>query len=218
MAPSSRGIGGPTTNERIWFSTVSFLPGRKLHRSRWAVSPSVRSALAGCSCASEKSGASTIADSTALTSQASLQIPASDGSGTDRAMPAERTQAPAPASLQCVPGMVERPTRCEWAGTEPRMVAYHDDEWGVPTHDDAGLFELLTLEGAQAGLSWRTILDKRGGYRTAFAGFDPARVAAYTDDDVERLLHDPSIVRHRGKIGSTVNNARRILEVQAERG
>jgi DNA-3-methyladenine glycosylase I len=98
------------------------------------------------------------------------------------------------------------------------MVAYHDDEWGVPTHDDAGLFELLTLEGAQAGLSWRTILDKRAGYRAAFAGFDPARVAAYTDDDVERLLHDASIVRHRGKIDSTVNNARRILQVQAERG
>jgi DNA-3-methyladenine glycosylase I len=98
------------------------------------------------------------------------------------------------------------------------MVAYHDDEWGVPTHDDAGLFELLTLEGAQAGLSWRTILDKRAGYRAAFAGFDAARVAAYTDDDVERLLHDASIVRHRGKIDSTVNNARRILEVQAERG
>jgi len=98
------------------------------------------------------------------------------------------------------------------------MVAYHDDEWGVPTHDDADLFELLTLEGAQAGLSWRTILDKRAGYRPAFAGFDPARVAAYTDDDVERLLHDASIVRHRGKIESTVNNARRIREVQAELG
>jgi DNA-3-methyladenine glycosylase I len=98
------------------------------------------------------------------------------------------------------------------------MVAYHDDEWGVPTHDDAALFELLTLEGAQAGLSWRTILDKRAGYRAAFADFDPARVAAYTDADVERLLLDPSIVRHRGKIESTVNNAQRILDVQAETG
>src|SRR5215212_3389120 len=103
-------------------------------------------------------------------------------------------------------------TRCERAGTEPLMVAYHDDEWGVPTHDGAALFELLTLEGAQAGLSWRTILNKRAGYRAAFAGFDAARVAAYTDDDVERLLADASIVRHRGKIESTVNNARRILE------
>jgi DNA-3-methyladenine glycosylase I len=98
------------------------------------------------------------------------------------------------------------------------MVAYHDDEWGVPTHDDAALFELLTLEGAQAGLSWRTILDKRAGYRAAFADFDPARVAAYTAADVERLLVDPSIVRHRGKIESTVNNAQRILDVQAETG
>jgi DNA-3-methyladenine glycosylase I len=98
------------------------------------------------------------------------------------------------------------------------MVAYHDDEWGVPTHDDARLFELLTLEGAQAGLSWRTILNKRDGYRAAFADFDPARVAAYTDRDVERLLVDPGIVRHRGKIESTIGNARRVLEVQDERG
>jgi DNA-3-methyladenine glycosylase I len=98
------------------------------------------------------------------------------------------------------------------------MVAYHDDEWGVPTHDDAQLFELLTLEGAQAGLSWRTILNKRDGYRAAFAGFDPAVVAAYTDRDVERLLEDAGIVRHRGKIESTINNAQRIGEVQAELG
>ena len=94
------------------------------------------------------------------------------------------------------------------------MVAYHDDEWGVPTHDDAVLFELLTLEGAQAGLSWRTILNKREGYRAAFAGFDPARVAEFTDDDVERLLVDAGIVRHRGKIESTINNAQRVREVQ----
>ncbi len=110
------------------------------------------------------------------------------------------------------------PVRCEWAGTEPRMVAYHDDEWGVPTHDDALLFELLTLEGAQAGLSWRTILDKREGYRAAFAGFDPARVAELTDRDVERLLGDAGIVRHRGKIESTINNAQRVREVQDELG
>jgi DNA-3-methyladenine glycosylase I len=98
------------------------------------------------------------------------------------------------------------------------MVAYHDDEWGVPTHDDASLFELLTLEGAQAGLSWRTILNKRAGYRAAFVGFDPARVAAFTDDDVDRLLDDPGIVRHRGKIESTVGNARRICELQDQAG
>jgi DNA-3-methyladenine glycosylase I len=108
--------------------------------------------------------------------------------------------------------------RCEWAGTESLMVAYHDDEWGTPTHDDAALFELLTLEGAQAGLSWRTILNKREGYRAAFAGFDAATVASFTERDVERLLGDAGIVRHRGKIESTINNAQRVLEVQDELG
>ncbi|HEU5306217.1 MAG TPA: DNA-3-methyladenine glycosylase I, partial [Acidimicrobiia bacterium] len=97
-------------------------------------------------------------------------------------------------------------------------VAYHDDEWGVATHDDAALFELLTLEGAQAGLSWRTILNKREGYRVAFAGFDPARVAAFGERDVDRLLTDSGIVRHRGKIESTIGNAQRILEVQDDCG
>ncbi len=109
-------------------------------------------------------------------------------------------------------------SRCSWAGTEPLMVAYHDDEWGVPTHDDHALFELLTLEGAQAGLSWRTILHKREGYRHAFAGFDPEKVARFTDADVERLVGDAGIVRHRGKIVSTINNAQRVLEVQHELG
>jgi len=108
--------------------------------------------------------------------------------------------------------------RCEWAGTDPLMVAYHDDEWGVPTHDDAALFELLTLEGAQAGLSWTTILRKREGYRVAFAGFDAQKVAEFTGADVERLLGDASIVRHRGKIESTISNASAVLAVQAELG
>lgn len=98
------------------------------------------------------------------------------------------------------------------------MVAYHDDEWGTPTHDDRSLFELLTLEGAQAGLSWTTILRKRDGYRAAFAQFDPAKVARFTDRNVERLLGDASIVRHRGKIESTISNARAVLEVQREFG
>jgi DNA-3-methyladenine glycosylase I len=109
-------------------------------------------------------------------------------------------------------------TRCEWAGTDPLMVAYHDDEWGVPTHDDRTLFELLTLEGAQAGLSWRTVLSKRAGYRAAFAGFDVDRVARFADADVDRLVVDPSIVRHRGKIASTLSNARAIQRVQEEFG
>jgi DNA-3-methyladenine glycosylase I len=114
--------------------------------------------------------------------------------------------------------LVPEPTRCEWAGTDPLMVAYHDDEWGVPTHDDGALFELLTLEGAQAGLSWRTILNKREGYRAAFAGFDIDRVARFTDAGVDRLVGDVSIVRHRGKIESTVANAKAIQSVQQEFG
>lgn len=107
------------------------------------------------------------------------------------------------------------PTRCAWAGeSDPLMVAYHDEEWGVPSRDGRHLFELLTLEGAQAGLSWATILHKREGYRRAFAGFDAGAVARFSDRDVERLLADPGIVRHRGKIESTLSNARCILELE----
>jgi DNA-3-methyladenine glycosylase I len=110
-------------------------------------------------------------------------------------------------------------TRCEWAtGNDELMLAYHDSEWGVPSHDDRHLFELLTLEGAQAGLSWSTILRKREGYRSAFAGFAPEVVARFTATDVERLLADPGIVRNRLKVESTVNNAARVLEAQDEHG
>jgi DNA-3-methyladenine glycosylase I len=98
------------------------------------------------------------------------------------------------------------------------MLAYHDDEWGVPAHDDRHLFEMLTLEGAQAGLSWKTILDKREGYRRAFAGFDPAKVARFRPVKIDRLLADPGIVRNRLKVESTVANARAVLTVQAELG
>jgi DNA-3-methyladenine glycosylase I len=98
------------------------------------------------------------------------------------------------------------------------MTAHHDDEWGTPSHDDRHLFELLTLEGAQAGLSWSTILNKREGYRRAFAGFDPEAVARFAAKDVERLLQDASIVRNRLKIESTIANAPRVLEVQQEHG
>jgi DNA-3-methyladenine glycosylase I len=98
------------------------------------------------------------------------------------------------------------------------MVAYHDDEWGMPVHDDRRHFEMLTLEGAQAGLSWTTILRKREGYRRCFEGFDPERVAAFGDADVQRLLDDAAIVRHRGKIESTVGNARALLAVAKEFG
>ena len=110
-------------------------------------------------------------------------------------------------------------TRCEWAaGGDELMVAHHDEEWGIPSHDDRHLFEMLTLEGAQAGLSWSTILHKREGYRAAFAEFDPAKVARFGPKDVERLLADPGIVRNRLKIESTVNNAARVLELQEELG
>jgi DNA-3-methyladenine glycosylase I len=111
------------------------------------------------------------------------------------------------------------PRRCEWvADDDPLFVAYHDVEWGVPSHDDRHLFELLTLEGAQAGLSWATILRKREGYRSSFAQFDPGRVARFNRRKIEALLRDPGIVRNRLKVESTVNNAQRVLEVKAERG
>ncbi|HEY3724617.1 MAG TPA: DNA-3-methyladenine glycosylase I [Acidimicrobiia bacterium] len=109
-------------------------------------------------------------------------------------------------------------TRCPWAGSDSQMVAYHDDEWGVPQHDDHRLFEKISLEGAQAGLSWSTILRKREGYRRAFAGFDPAKVARFTPAKVERLLLDPEIVRNRAKVESTVTNARAVKVVQRELG
>jgi DNA-3-methyladenine glycosylase I len=108
--------------------------------------------------------------------------------------------------------------RCPWCGGDPLYISYHDHEWGVPLHDEQRLFEMLTLEGAQAGLSWLTILRKREGYRRAFAGFDPQLVAGFGDADVARLLADPGIVRNRLKIASTVSNARAVLEVQARYG
>ncbi len=112
----------------------------------------------------------------------------------------------------------DAPSRCSWAGGSPLMLQYHDTEWGVPAHDDRTLFELLTLEGAQAGLSWETILKKRENYRRAFDNFDAARIARYTERDVERLLADAGIVRNRLKVAATVNNAQRFLEVREEFG
>ena len=110
------------------------------------------------------------------------------------------------------------PTRCPWATSDPLYVPYHDEEWGVPLHDDRRLFEMLVLEGAQAGLSWLTILRRREGYRRAFDGFDPQVVARYGPRDVERLLADEGIIRNRLKIGSAINNARAFLAVQEEFG
>jgi DNA-3-methyladenine glycosylase I len=110
------------------------------------------------------------------------------------------------------------PERCAWVGAEPLYVAYHDQEWGVPVHDDRLLFEFLVLEGAQAGLSWLTILRKREGYRKAFVGFDPDKVAAFGSEEIAHLLDDAGIVRNRLKVESAVSNARALLKVQDEFG
>jgi DNA-3-methyladenine glycosylase I len=108
--------------------------------------------------------------------------------------------------------------RCAWAGSDPLLVAYHDEEWGVPSHDDRRLFEFLILEGAQAGLNWMTILRKREGYRRAFADFDPAAVAAFDAAKQQELLQDAGIVRNRLKVAAAVTNAQAFLKVQAEFG
>src|SRR5947207_2324618 len=113
---------------------------------------------------------------------------------------------------------METPKRCGWVGTNPIMVDYHDREWGVPVHDDRRHFEFLVLEAAQAGLSWSIVLNKREGYRRAFSGFDPQKVARYTRARMQRLLSDPAIVRNRMKIEAAVRNARAFLAVQKEFG
>lgn len=108
--------------------------------------------------------------------------------------------------------------RCAWCGTDPLYVDYHDTVWGVPVHDDHLLFEFLTLEGAQAGLSWLTVLRKREGYRAAFDGFDPQKVARYGDEKVAELLQNPAIIRNRAKIHAAITNAQAFLNVQQEFG
>lgn len=133
---------------------------------------------------------------------ASLQLPA---------------ESPGPEDM--TPGDAHsRRRRCAWVGANPIYAAYHDREWGVPVHEDRLLFEFLVLEGAQAGLSWLTVLRKRDGYRRAFAGFDPEKVAAFDSGEVSRLLEDAGIVRNRLKVESAVSNARAFLEVQKEFG
>ena len=107
----------------------------------------------------------------------------------------------------------EKP-RCSWAGTDPLMCLYHDEEWGVPQHDSRALWELLMLEGFQAGLSWITVLRKRDAFRSAFRGFDPAKVARFGDKDIARLLADPGIIRSRSKIDATIAGARIFLEME----
>jgi DNA-3-methyladenine glycosylase I len=108
--------------------------------------------------------------------------------------------------------------RCAWCGSDPLYSAYHDNEWGVPAHNDRHLFEMLVLEGAQAGLSWLTILKKRENYRKAFHVFDPVKIAAYTDSDRQRLLADPGIVRNRLKIDAAIRNAQGVLAITEQYG
>jgi DNA-3-methyladenine glycosylase I len=112
----------------------------------------------------------------------------------------------------------EQITRCGWAVSDPLMIAYHDEEWGVPSHDDRHLFEMLILEGFQAGLSWQTILRRREGFTKAFADWDIAKVASFGPADVDRLLVDEGIIRHRGKIESAIKSAQAFQKVQAEFG
>jgi DNA-3-methyladenine glycosylase I len=135
-------------------------------------------------------------------------------------VPAEPGSEEAAVTPPVTPGTppANQPVRCAWVGKEPLYQAYHDEEWGVPVHDDRLLFEFLVLEGAQAGLSWLTILRKREGYRRAFSGFHPEAVAAFDPDDVARLLTDPGIVRNRLKVVSAIENARAFLTVQEEFG
>ncbi len=108
--------------------------------------------------------------------------------------------------------------RCEWAEKDPLYIRYHDEEWGVPIHDDKSIFEFLVLEGAQAGLSWLTVLRRREGYRNAFCNFDPEKVAVYGKSEIRRLLNDEGIIRNRLKIEATIENAKRFLEVKKEFG
>ncbi|HLC96907.1 MAG TPA: DNA-3-methyladenine glycosylase I [Candidatus Nanoarchaeia archaeon] len=108
--------------------------------------------------------------------------------------------------------------RCDWPGNNSLMIEYHDREWGVPIHDDYKLFEFLILEGAQAGLTWQTVLNKRENYRKAFSDFNPSKIALYGDKDVKRLLDNPGIIRNRLKLTSTIQNAKKFLEIQKEFG
>ncbi|MFX1256098.1 MAG: DNA-3-methyladenine glycosylase I [Promethearchaeota archaeon] len=112
----------------------------------------------------------------------------------------------------------EQTQRCEWAGNDPLMIEYHDKEWGVPAHDDRELFEFLILEGAQAGLSWSTILKRRQAYQQAFDNFNPQKVAKYSEKDIENLIANTGIIRNKLKIKSAINNAQKFLQVQEEFG
>ncbi len=112
----------------------------------------------------------------------------------------------------------KKKVRCAWTGDDPLMITYHDTEWGVPVHNDTLLFEFLVLEGAQAGLNWKTILHKREGYMKAFNNFDPLKISRYTPKKIDALVHDSSIIRNRLKIRSAVENAKQVIRIQKEYG
>lgn len=135
-------------------------------------------------------------------------------------MTGSRKRAKASSGQQRLSGMSNKKAeRCDWAlGGNEAYIKYHDEEWGVPVRDDATQFEFLVLESAQAGLSWATVLNRRAGYRKAFASFAPERVARFTSKRVEKLLQDPGIIRNRAKVEAAVNNAARFLEIQSEFG
>ena len=120
--------------------------------------------------------------------------------------------------MMTIYNMTAEPIRCSWCGTDPLYIKYHDEEWGKPVYDDDTLFEFLLLEGAQAGLSWITILRRREGYRRAFAGFDVLKVAAFNEDDFNRLMNDPAIIRNKLKIRSAITNAQHFIDIQKEFG
>jgi DNA-3-methyladenine glycosylase I len=122
-----------------------------------------------------------------------------------------------PLNLQ-PPDKEKQLERCDWSTNDPEYIKYHDTEWGVPVHDDGKLFEFLILEGAQAGLSWITILKRREGYKNAFAGFDPEKIARFTPERIEEILKDPGIIRNKLKVNSAVTNARAFLKIQEEFG
>lgn len=113
---------------------------------------------------------------------------------------------------------MQTPNTCNWPGNDPLMIAYHDNEWGVPLHDDHKLFEFMILDAFQAGLSWKTILHRREGFRNAFDGFDAVKIAEYTEDKIQELMQDTRIIRNQSKIRSTVSNAQAFLNVQKEFG
>lgn len=115
------------------------------------------------------------------------------------------------STISIIVSVTDQRSRCSWCGTDPEYIRYHDNEWGIPQHDSRALFEKICLEGFQAGLSWITILRRRAAFRQAFYNFDPERVAVMTEADVERLMNDPTIIRHRGKIAATIANARATL-------